>query len=358
MAWAVNWQVLVGGTDVTGNMTPFLMSIDVSDKDGTASDSCRLTFDDVNGQALLPAKGVSVKVLAGGQQIFEGTVDSTPWSLSRGGGRLLTVAAKGFDTRGKAKEGQLWHLDDSTLAQALEKGAQKAGMSVVVDPALGAFQRSYWTPDGASFLAWGQKLAKEMGATFKLRGNQAVFAKRGQGASAVGSAMPTVTGTVGRNVLSVDIDPSKGRPSAKRKRVRFFDRASASFKEKVVDVEGADDATQAFATQRGLASDEDHAAAMADGQKSYTDREAGAGRVELDFDPTAQAEGTFVLTGARPGIDGTYRITGVTHRLDRNGGATTSLDLAQPQGAAGKDTRTPTEGSAVTSVPIPTPAPR
>lgn len=358
MAWAVSWQVLVGGNDVTSNMTPFLMSIDVTDRDGSASDTCRLTFDDANGQALLPAKGVSVKVLAGGQQIFEGTVDSTPWSLSRGGGRVLTVAAKGFDTRGKAKEGQLWHLDDATLAQALQKGAQKAGMSVIVDPALGALQRSYWTPDGASFLAWGQKLAKEMGATFKLRGNQAVFAKRGQGASAVGSAMPTVTGAVGRNVLSIEIDPSKGRAKMKTKRVRFFDRASATFKEKTVDIEAGDEAVEAVDTQRWTAADEDQATAMADGQKADAERDAGAGRVELDFDPTAQAEGTFVLAGARPGIDGTYRITGVTHRLDRSGGATTSLELAQPQGAAGKDTRTPTDGPATANVPIPTPAPR
>ena len=358
MAWTVPWQVLVGGTDVTGNMTPYLVSIDVTDKDGSASDTCRLVFDDAGGQCLLPPVGAPIVVLAGGSQIFEGAVDSTPWSLSRGGGRVLTVSAKGFDTRGKAKEGQSWHLDDATLADALGKAARKAGFSgIVVDPALGALKRAFWSPDGASFVAWGEKLAREMGATFKLRGTRAVFAKRGQGASAVGSAMPTVLGAVGRNVLSIDIDPSKGRKRAKTKRVRFFDRASATFQEKTVDILG-EEAGDVVDTQRGLAADAVQATAMAEGQKADAEREAGVGRVEIGFDPQAQAEGTFALTGARPGIDGSYRITGVTHRLDRSGGATTGLDLAQPQGAAGKDTRTPTEGSAVANVPIPTPAPR
>jgi phage protein D len=331
-----NFAVTIDGNDVTSNMRPYLISVDVADKDGTSSDTCRLSFDDTGGQCQLPATGAKVAVAIEGATVFEGTVDSTPWRLTRGGGRILDVSAKGFDTRGKAKEKQLWHLDDATLGDALKKSAEKAGLTVTVDPALASIQRNYWAPDGASFLAWGHKLAKEHGATFKVRGDKAVFAKRGTGASGSGAAMPSVMGVVGRNVITVDIDPNQGRPSFAKKRVRYFDRASASYMEKSIDVESESETTD---TARWMAADGDQADAIAEGGKTAAERDAGVGSVTMTLDVTAQAEGTFVLTGARPGIDGTYRITGVTHKADRNGGSSTTLELAQPSGGAGKDER-------------------
>lgn len=359
MAWKVDWQVLIDGTDVSINMRPFLQSISVADKDGTASDTCNLTFDDTGGQCLLPKTGAKVVVLLQGVQVFEGVVDGTPWSMTRGGGRTLDVNAKGFDTRGKAKQAQMWHLDDVTLKEALQKAGKDAGITaVVVDPEFAEIKRPYWSPDGSSFLSWGQKLARELGATFKIRGEKAVFAKRGKGSSAAGGAMPTVSGSIPGNVISVSIDPSKGRSRYAKARVRYFDRKEAKFKTKDVDVENGDENLETVDDIRGVtAADEDHAEGMAKGRKSDSERDAGNGSVELDLAVEAQAEGTFVLIGARPGIDGTYRISGVTHRATRAGGATTSLDLKQPQGDAGKDGRAKPGGSPA-NVPIPTPAPR
>ena len=367
MAWSVSWGVAIDGADVTVNMRPFLISIEVVDKDGTASDACRLVFDDTGGQCLLPKKGAGVVVTLQGVPIFEGTVDSTPWRLSRGGGRVLEIAAKGLDTRGKAKAGQLWHLDDASLQEALDKAAKRAGLSaVIVDQQLAAIQRPYWSPEGASFLAWGERLAREFGATFKIRGARAVFVKRGSGVSAAGGAMPVVLGYCGPggNVIAVpEIDPSRGRARFKEKRVRYFDRETATFKEKRLAIEDSEGDLDVVDTQRWPAADESQAETMAEGQKADAEREAGLGQAVLDLDVAAQAEGTFILSGARPGIDGSYRITGVTQRADRSGGAQTTLDLAQPQGDAGKDDSKPSgqaagRSPALGSVPVPTPAPR
>lgn len=351
MAWSVDWRVLIDGANVTVNMRPYLIGIEVEDKAGTASDACRLTFDDSGGQCLFPASGARVQVFLEAVQIFEGKVDSTPWRLARGDGRILTVAAKGLDTRGKAKEGQLWHLDDASLEAALQKAAGKAGIAVIVDPELGTIQRDYWSPEGASFLAWGEKLAREFGATFKVRADRAVFVKRGKGTAGSGGALPVVVAAVGRNLLTADIDPTKGRARFKQKRVRYFDRASASFMEKTLDIENGEDPVEAVDTQRWNAADAGQADSMAAGQKADAEREAGLGRVTIDLAVEAQAEGTCILSGARPGIDGTYRIIGVTHRADRAGGSTTALELAQPQGEAGKDSRKP-------AVPAAVPTPR
>jgi phage protein D len=95
-----------------------------------------------------------------------------------------------------------------------------------------------------------------------------------------------------------------------------------------------------------LAPDEQTAKRRAKGRKAKSEREGGGGTVRILLDPKAKAEGTLVLKGTRPGIDGTYRITGVTHKIDRSGGAETTLEIKQPQGEAGKDERaSPTDGT-------------
>ncbi len=345
--WIVQWKVFVDGEDLTSAMRPVLTKITVSDKDGSASDTCSLDFDDSGGQVKLPPEGASVQVFLQGTQVFSGKVDSVRSTGSRGGGRMLSVGAKGFDAKGKAKEPQSHHMDDATLQDFLSKAAKNAGLkSIIIDPAFAAVRRDYWSAAAESFLHLGQKIAREVGGTFKIRGDQAVLAKRGQGLSATGQPMPIVVGTVGSglepgNVINWSISPVTGRGKFSKSKVRYFDRPSAKFKELEVETGIDADATDEVRT---TVADEDQAKGVAEGRKAESEREGGQGNVTLDLEVSAQAEGTFVLVGARPGIDGTYRISGVTHQADRSGGATTSIDIKQPTGGAGKDKRKSGDG--------------
>ncbi|MGF9694688.1 late control D family protein [Rhizobium sp. 0TCS1.26] len=348
MPWTVDWKVIVDGVDLTSAMRPFLTKISISDKDGSASDTCSLDFDDSGGQLKLPPDKASVQVFLQGSLAFTGQVDSVRSNGSRGGGRTLSVTAKGFDTKGKAKEPQSHHMDDATLQQFMDKAAEKAGLKgITIDPSFANIKRDYWSANSESFLHLGQKLAREMGGTFKIRGDQAVLAKRGEGMSPAGQAMPTVTGKVGApesedgNVINWSISPFTGRAKFSKTKARYFDRSAANFKEIEIETGIEADATD---EARTTVADEDQAKAVTEGRKATSEREGGEGSVTLDLDVTAQAEGTFILTGARPGIDGSYRIAGVTHQADRGGGSTTSLDLKQPGGDAGKDKRKQGEG--------------
>jgi phage protein D len=345
MPWTVDWKVIVDGADLTSAMRPFLMKISISDKDGSASDTCNLEFDDSGGQVKLPAEGAAVQVYLQGTPAFTGKVDTVRSRGARGSGRTLSVTAKGFDAKGKAKEPQSHHMDNSTLQQFLDKAAKSAGLkAITIDPAFANLARDYWSASSESFLHLGQKLARELGGTFKIRGDQAVLAKRGQGLSATGVALPTVIGIapppgqMNGNVINWDIAPTAGREKFAKSKVRYFDRTSASFKEIEVSTGIEADATDEVRT---TVADEGQAKAVAEGRKSNSEREGGEGSVTLDLDVTAQAEGTFILTGARPGVDGVYRISGVNHQADRSGGATTQLEVKQPSGGAGKDDRKP-----------------
>lgn len=342
MPWKVDWRVDVDGADMTSRMRPYLLSIEVTDRDGSAADTCSLEFDDTGGQVKLPKEGAKVEVWLNGVSVFVGTVDTARSRGSKGGGRTLPVGAKGFDSRGKVKEPLSFHLDDATLQEFLDKAAGHAGLSgISVSEGLAGITRDYWSAEGESFLHLGQRLARELGATFKIRGDRAVMKERGDGKAPSGQDLPTVVGWAGPggNVTGWDVSPFKGRSAFRRAKVRYFDREDATFKEEEVDFELERDGPDATNAVRVPAADQAQAREVASARKRDAERDTGGGWVELDLVETAYAEADFVLTGIRPGIDGTYRIASRTHRANKNGGAVTSLDIKQPAGDAGNDER-------------------
>ena len=339
MAWTVDWAVSIDGKDVSTAMKPYLTDISVTDKDGADSDTCSLTFDDKGGQVRMPAKGKAIAIRLQGVQVFKGKVDTVRSTGSRGGGRLLIVTGKGFDTRGKAKEGQSFHMDDATLGDFLRKAASNAGFAMIIDPVLDSIHRDYWSADGESLLSLGQRVAREVYGTFKLRADQAVLVKRG-GDNGLPGIVATVDPIEGfGNVVNWDIAPFTGRGRYKRSRAEWFDRKEAKFKSKDVENTDVDDDIDTTNVVRGKVADEDQADVVASGRSAEDAREAGEGTVVLDLTPEAQAESSLMMVGARAGVDGTYRIVTVTHKADRRGGATTNCDVKQPGGGAGKDKR-------------------
>lgn len=335
--WKVDWRILLDGQDLTSAWAPTLIDISVTDTAGEASDSCDLTIDDSDGKVRMPAKRMPVVVILDGARVFRGFVEKVESSGSRSGGRLLKVKAKGFDTGGKAKEPQAFHMDDTDLAGYLERLAEGAGIGITVDPDLGALQQDYWAADGESFIAIGERLARKFGGTFKIRGDQAIFAKRGSGQAPGGLSLGITDAVFGQNLVSWSITPKDPRRKFSSGRARWFDRPSASFKESDLDFGNAD--LDALHLVRTLSADEGEAEAVLDARKRDGDREGGTGSVQLDLAVGAVVEGQCRLSGARPGIDGLYLIETVKHSASRSGGATTSLDLKQPGGGAGKDGR-------------------
>lgn len=331
-AWSTDWNVRIDGVDRTTVMAPYLIEISVTDKEGTASDSCNLTFDDTDGEVELDMEGAEIAVSLNGTEVFIGTVETARSTGSRGGGRLVPVTAKGFDTRGKAKEVQAFHMDDATLGEFLAEAARNAGFSIEVQGDLGEIRRDYWSADNESFLDIGERMKRELNATFKLRGNQAVLVPRGA------ALLPAVHGIVGLggNVISWDLAPFTGRPAYTKARARYFDRKQAKWLTEEVDIDLGRDVPDVINLTRMPAADAEQARLRANGRGGEAKREAGGGTVVLDLTPEAQAEAPFILTGARAGVDGGWKITGVTHKANRAGGATTQLELKEPGAASGE----------------------
>lgn len=334
------FAVFIDGTDVTSRFEPHVISISVSDRSEASSDAATITLDDTGGRLVMPQPGASVSIFLGWEgagvgQVFKGIVDDVRASGSRSG-RTLSVSAKGMDARGKSKEPQRRHFDDTTIGEAMKKAGEAAGFSVSVDEALAKLPRKYLALDDESFAAFGERIAREVGGTFKMVGDRAILARRNGGASAGGEALPAVTATWGANLHSYDISPILGRPVEKKTGVRFYDPKSATWKIEEAET-GIEDATTEKVSVYAAA-DQDTAKDRANSDAEESDRKKGGGSVTIEGDIAAQPEGRCIVSGCRPGIDGAYRIEGVDHDYSRSG-FTTKLELRQPEDGAGSDSR-------------------
>lgn len=340
MARQAVYQVNIAGQDISSRLAPLLMSLEISDKEGRQSDTARITIDDRDQVIRFPTTGDHMTVALGWEgegfvAVFEGTIDEVQSSGSRGGGRILSISAKGVDTQSKAKQAQQLHIDNADVQTALNKAGEIAGIKVKVDPELAKITREWWGLNDESFLAFGQRIANEIGGVFKVKGNQAILTAK-TGGTASGGAMPSVTAAWGVNLIAWDIKPVRGRPRHNKVRARYYDRKEAKWKETEVEVRGEDVST-AFGDKITRA-DVDEAKSSATSKTKDAEREKGGGSIEIDGTAQARPGGTCVLAGARAGVDGSYRIEEVSHSYTRSGW-TTRLSVKLPSGGAGRDER-------------------
>lgn len=108
------------------------------------------------------------------------------------GNPLRLDAVKGLDTGGKVKEPQQRHFDDMTVEDILKAAGEPAGITDIrIDPDLASLVRDYEHMDDESYVAFGERLAEEVGGTFKIRNDAAIMAKKDSGRSRPGLPVQT-----------------------------------------------------------------------------------------------------------------------------------------------------------------------
>jgi len=335
--------VSANGISLGSKLDPILTSITIRDGDGGKSDTLEIELDDAGAQIELPPTNTPIQAGIGWEATgvyaqFSGKVDKVTSTASRGGGFTLTISAKSADEKGKPKERQEKHHDTGKLSEVAKKWGGDAGLTVSVAPGVD-LSRDYWAMQGEDFLAWGTRIAQEIGATFKVRGDQAVFAQRSAGQTLDGQSLPAITVSpgAGGNLISGNLSPSEDVDAWQKFQARYYDTKAAKY----VTVDQEERAKPGTVTHhhRFNAPDADTAKRRASSNNTEADRSRGGGSVQIDGEPTAQAECLCNVVGWRAGIDGTYRVSSAEHKLTRSAGYITTLELKQPGGSAGKDNR-------------------
>jgi phage protein D len=342
------FAVTVGGRAVSSAFNDLVTEITVTDAAGANADTASIELDDLGGRIHLPSKNDPLSIALGWEGegvsvVFEGKIEEVLSTGGRGQGRMLSITAKSADTESKIKEHRETHWDDKSLGDVLQDAGQYAGVSVKVHGSLASVKRDYWSMNGQSFIAFGDKLARELGATFKIRNNQATFVPRNEGIGAGGTALSAIRAAWGDNLISWSLTPALGRPQFKQFITRWFDTKKAKWMREKVE---AAVAVEPESIDRYSEFDGDTAKDRSGSSKKGGDREKGGGSAMIDGNPSARAEATCIVAGVRPGIDGAYRIDSVTHNYKRPGGYTSALTLKQPDGEAGNDNRATGEAGA------------
>ena len=339
-----HYSISVDGNDVTSKFDPHLISITIKDSDGGKSDKLDITLDDADGRIALPREGADIvaeiwRPSGGGKVTFQGKTDEPESEGSRGGGMQMTISAHSADMKNEGKAKKSKHKDDASFGETAKEWGQASGFDVKVEGDLEKIKRPYWSMGNESFFSWGQRTAKEIGATFKVRGKNAVFVPRNSGSSASGQSLQGVKATRGLNgnVINWRLSPVQNRDRYRKAKVRHYDAKEAKWK--VEEVEINDEGAKADLNETVKAADKDQAKDRAKSNAEESKRGKGGGSITIDGDAAAQSQAPITISGIRAGIDGEYRITSASHTLTRGAGWITQCEVEQPQGSAGQDGR-------------------
>ncbi len=323
--------ISVDGQDVTSRFEPFLIRLQIRQTDGGECDSCEISLDDSGGQLKLPRDDADIEVRlqwsdGGGAVTFKGKTDELESQGSRGGGMVMNITARATDMKDKAKEKKTKHKDDATFEEAANEFGKLAGLNVKVLGGLAQKKRDYWATQNESFMSWGTRIASELGATFKIRGKEAIFVTRNADNSVSGQQLPTVEAIYGVNIIDWQIRPTQNRPRYNRSVVRWYDAKEAKWKQETVQI--SDETARVPLVDSRKFADGQRAKDRAESNAKEVERGKGGGTVTLVGVPEAQAQGLCRISGVRSGIDGNYRVSEATHSFSRDGGWVTVCDLS------------------------------
>jgi hypothetical protein len=321
--------------EVTDSLEPHLISVHVTD--GLSNHTCDIELDDRYGTLPIPPLWTPCVVLMGwrnqaGEEIFWGHIQDIQHGCARGqnAGRRLWITAKGENFNSPGKENQQDSLGEGAppgesegqkipFPAAVQKFAQAAGHSSVINPQLQTVLRDHWEIANESFLNWSSRISEEMGVIFRvIKGTQAEYTVPGERAD---GTMNVLRADWGVNMIGWRVHPAAARPAWNESKQQFFDTRKAVWKGLTSTINsflpGA--ASTAGYQQAGPAGNSSVAEQQANGTGNFINYSMEPGRVVIQGEPTAHAGYYVRISGARPGVDGVWWIFEVEHLYSRQG---------------------------------------
>jgi hypothetical protein len=142
----------------------------------------------------------------------------------------------------------------------------------------------------------------------------------------------TIEAKWGMNLISWRIKPFAARAQWKGASAPFFDTWNGLWKSKFQDIIGSApfEHNEAIASIPGAAPNSQAGEQTLKGLQAQSEEKRGTGWAIINGEPLCMPRGTLVISGARPGVDGGYRIDEAEHSYTRGGGYTTRCNLNKP----------------------------
>lgn len=327
-------RVWVGTREVTDKLQPFLLSLRILD--GMApGPGCEVELDDRDGRLDIPKRGEKVKAIIGwmgeaGVVTFEGAIHDVESSGQKEEGRKLYVKCTGGNFTHTAIQSPMQgHAgagappgqsvgEPVTFLDWISQAAARAQIDgVSVHPTLAAITRHYWSQNNESFLNLGERLRREFGATFRMVNGIAEFSIPGYNAN--GTRGGVVEAVWGKNLIMWRVHPWIARAAWPRGQQQFFSHVQGTWQTLAQNFGFPLPASLTQSVyQLPAPAPNSQEAEQANGGVSQG-QWWGQGRIVLNGEPAAAFNGTVVVRGARPGVDGEWLISLAEHRYSRQG---------------------------------------
>ncbi len=316
------YRLTVNDRDITADITARLISLTLTDNRGPEADTLDIELSDHDGLLAIPPRGATLQVWLGWSDtglVDKGTftVDETEHS---GPPDTLSIRARSADMRGPLvkKRERSWH--DTTLGDILHTLAQEHDLEPAISPQLDQVEIPHLDQTDESDLNLITRLGQEHDAVATIKHGRLLFMPIGQGETASGKDLPTVTLTRAEGdqhrFLQADRDAYSG--------VRAY----------YYDVNGSE-------RLEAIIGDEDNAKVL---RHTYANRSSALRAARAEWGRIQRGSSTLSLNLARGRPDLSpewrYRVQGikaqigktkwlgeqVVHRLG-DGGMTTALEL-------------------------------
>lgn len=189
-----DFMLTLNSRDITGNISPRLINLTLTDNRGFEADQLDIELDDSDGLVELPLRGAVVSLFIGwkgsaltGKGSF--TVDEVE---HRGAPDTVTIRARSADFRGSLnsrREGS-WH--DTTLGAIVDAIASRNRLTAAVTPELAGIKIPHIDQSQESDIKFLTRLAGRNGAEVSVKAGKLLFIRAGRGVTASGKPIPQV----------------------------------------------------------------------------------------------------------------------------------------------------------------------
>lgn len=316
----------IDGTPVSGTFWSRLVSVTVTDKEGTRSDTIDLVLNAGPPFIELPRKKALITcsmgyVETGVASMGAFTADEIELSCIP---YSIKIQGKSADMRDTLKEHRERHWDDKTVKDVVSEIASEHGLSAQVSGSVGNLKYKWLAQEGESALHFLERLAGRTNALFAIKDGKLIFSEKGAGRTPGGGAVSTLV------ITPLMIQPNSckvtfaERESHAKVRAGYHDLAQGArtYEEATADPEG-----QSVYTLRHQYAGKDEAQAAAGAKAKELQRSADRTSVTIEGNTGARGGAPMQYAGVHPEVDNmAWIIETATHTFSKSAGYTTGVD--------------------------------
>ena len=326
------WRVTANSQDITATILARFIDLTLTDSIGFDSDTLEIRLSDADPlmPIEIPPTGAELEVALGYDGIAspmgmficdELELAGWPGEMVIRGRAAVYDKSKGGKTDLQTQKNRSWPKD-TTIGDMVAKIAGEHSLEPAVADSLKGIKLPHTDQADESDINLLIRIAKKYDGVVKPANGKLVMAKRGEAKSASGQDLSPVAiepGDCASWRLVVSKRETAGMVVAYWHAVKQAKRNEV----KVGKGEPVRRLKQYYPTEE---------MALAAARSELERRERGQQTVSLTVtgSPTILAEARLTLTGFRPGVDGEWLISRVTHRIDASGGYVCDLEAEKP----------------------------